>query len=281
MASRIGSSAVTVRRIVVAVRLDRASTQGLSWAHSLGRHLGLDVEVVHVLSAPVDADGAGGLAGRIQQVRIARAAVQEWALSETGIALPGPSVHVRFGDIARQVADTARRCDATLVVVGGPLDDDDGAGALTADIIAAARRPVFVAGPKRCGGAFLVATDLEQFGAPVLHVGARYARRLGRRLSVIHHLDGLRDDDDAVPEQREHAEEDVAIRLGTLRHLAQKLRADDATVTRSGLPGDGILRVARARDVDVVVIGVRSDAGLTSRWVLAAARRSVLTVPIT
>jgi nucleotide-binding universal stress UspA family protein len=274
-------TAMAVRRgrVVVGVSFDRASALALRRAHALALALGLDLRVVHVASVE-SCDGAG-FAGasmsRAARARGAKGAVRRWALVDLGIDLPPRSVRVPFGDPAEQLRKEAARARSELLVVGGRSDARDSApGELVHALVADSACPVLVSSPSGDGKSMMVATDLDSPRLPVVRAAARMARRLGRLLTVVHNVDGA----SASPQPR-RVEQAMTHRLETLGEVVRAIdHVEDATVTREATAVDGILQVARTRDVDMVVVGVRRGLGLTSRSILAEARRSVLTVPL-
>lgn len=245
--------------------------------------MGLDLWVVHVTAPwPRSAGDVTSLSSRRARVRAVKNAVQQWSLFELGLALPAKYILVCFGDPAEKLHHATRHLRAELLVLGGRTDAAaDAPGALTEAVLARSSCPVLVAGPVRDGRAMVVATDLERPNVPVVRVAASLARQLRRPLTVVHNVDGvaLHGVVYALPDGLER--EVMAARLQTLGGVVRGIESvDDATVTREALAGDGILQVARARDVDLLVVGARPDVGLTSKHILAEARRSVLVVPL-
>lgn len=273
---------VEENRILAAVSLDRGSALALRRAHDLSRALELELCVVHVVTTPPSPAASRAVLdfpSRLARTRMAKVAVQEWSLFELGIALPSRCIHIRFGLPEDQLTRVSRQLRAGLLVVGGRVaPHSPSPGQLTRRIISRAKCPVFVAGPVRDGRSMVVATDLVGPTVPVVRVAWDFARRLARRLTVVHNLESVVPAATGAP--LDVLDPDSAARLDTLGLVIQALDDVDATVTHDSTAVEGILRVARARDVDLVVVGVRPRAGLTTENVLAQARRSVLAVPL-
>ena len=261
------------QRLVVGVSFDQPSTQALERGHELARALDLELAVVHVL--PAD-----DVRHRSEEVRRAfshatRTAIQRWALSACAIALPIDTIRVRFGDVAEGLVQLARRQTGELLVIGGRSDDGSVPGALTAEIVRRAGRPVLIAAPRTGARQMVVATDLASESVPVVRSAADFARRLCRRVSVVHNaVDTF---GPLVPRARVSMSEN----LDLLRSLGRDVDAvDDGTITREEIAAAGVLRIAHVRDADIVVVGVRRDVGSTSWNILTGARGSILLVPV-
>jgi nucleotide-binding universal stress UspA family protein len=133
---------------------------------------------------------------------------------------------------------------------------------------------VLVAHPHDGQGAIIAATDLEDPRFPVVHYAADLAARLTASLVLVHNV--TPDDHEGINRGR--------WLLGSLAEQA----GDAAQFELSSRPSaaESILAVARRRDADLVIVGIR-----TRRWpqllhapaaaaVLAGALRSVLVTPI-
>ena len=265
---------VGAQRLVVGVSFDRGSAQALERGHELARALGLELAVVHVL--PDDDVRHRSEAVRRAFAHATRTASQRGALSVCAIALPTDSVRVRFGDVAKHLVHVARRHSGELLVIGGRSDDGLAPGARTAEIVRQSHGPVLLAGLRTGARQIVAATDLASEGVPVVRRAAEYAKRLCRRVSVIHNVDHGSQPPLLAPIERLS----LAENLDRLRSIVRELDAvDDATVTREDIAAAGILRIARVRDADIVVVGVRPDIGSTSWSILASAQRSILLVP--
>lgn len=295
-------------RILVGVSLDRASAVALKRARFLARSLRLELRVVHVAEPSARAARRGaGAAGSPERVEVTRGAgrafakaaaprgrssrgrerllqcaVQQWAEFELGVSLATDDILIYFGQPAEALDRAAREHNAELLVIGGTSGHDSAPpGWVTQSILAEASCPTLITAPKRSGRSLVVGTDLDSPNVPVVRAAVRLASRMKRRVTVVHNIDGVgfHGAVSAVPDS--WTDEVVATRLEALGCVVRDLASvEEATITRQPTAVDGILQVARARDVDLVVVGVRPDVGDTSRLLLSETRRSVLAVPL-
>jgi nucleotide-binding universal stress UspA family protein len=258
------AQATPPRRLLVGVAFDQASSVALVRAHAIARRMELELLIVHVVAreppSSVTSSAVVDLTSRRAREHLARTTVQDWAFFETGIALPRESIHVRFGRPAEQLARITRQRQPDLLVIGGRVESES---------------------QGREDRTAVVGCDLASAEVPVVRVAAKLAQRLGLRVSVVHNLarTSLRGATYALPATlRAQAR---WLRMRALAGLVRDLAAvDDAVVTSEPVSADAILRMARARDADLIVLGTHHDMGLTTRMVLAEARRSVLVVPL-
>ncbi len=224
----------------------------------------------------------GDLMSRRTRDLAARAAVQRWALTEVGVAIPEDSLLIRFGEPAEQLAATATALCARLLIVGGrPYATSARPAETTRRIVAKADCAVFVTGAGRAGAAMVVATDMGNPSLPVLAAVHELAEQLDRRVSVVHNVDSIQVDGALDPLPSGMRARVCGTRLDRLSEVVRRDdRVDDARVMHERDAATAILRAARADDADVIVLGRRAAPGRTIGRVLEDARRSVLVVPI-
>ncbi|NOU29097.1 MAG: universal stress protein [Polyangiaceae bacterium] len=275
------------RGLVVGVRLDGASALALKRGFELARVTMSGLTVAYVL--PLTPRGSKPSEGWVRDVMsrraregVARAAVQRWALKELGVAIPEDSLLIRFGEPAEELARAATALDAWVVIIGGrPYATSAGPGQTTRGIVARTACAVFVSGMARAGAGMVAATDMGTHSLPVLAVASALAEQLGRRVSVVHNVDGVVMHGARYPLPAGIREQVLGARLDRLSDVVRRdARVDDARVMHERDAATAILRAARTDDADLIVLGRRSAPGRTIRRVLADARRSVLVVPV-
>ncbi len=160
-------------------------------------------------------------------------------------------------------------------------------------LAARARVPVLLAHAARSDERVVVASNFEDPRLPVVREAARLAERLDAPLTVVHNVAGfsaqlvaagaasgmplLPTDDAELARERARS---VSLALAALDVLP------DVSVTSRLDPVTGILEEAARADADLVVVGVRRQAGArrfasgVPERVCAAAAHSVLLVPI-
>ena len=267
-------------------------------ARLLAEQLGVPFEVVTVLEPdPAYGVALGGMPLYLPEVDEARQArrmseVLEYIARFSDDAAP-PTVHVRFGAIAEEIADVARDRSATLVVVGAAPHQRVSrmiAGERAVHVLRASPVPVlsvppgFSAVPQN----ILVAVD---FSPASVHA-ARVALLLlanGGTLTLLHVLSPLLGD---AP-LRDVTGRDPA---DTIQTLFERVRAelrphvpDHVTVetrVRTDDDADGIVRCATDMGADLVVVGThgprlleRVFLGSVASNVVHTAAQTVLAVP--
>ena len=267
-------------------------------ARLLAEQLGVPFEVVTVLE-PDLAYGVtlGGMPHYVPEVDEARrtrrmAAVLDHLARFSGDA-PPPTMHVRFGAIAEEIADVARDRSATLVVVGAAPHQRVNrmiAGERAVHVLRASRVPVlsvppgFAALPRN----ILVAVDF----APASVHAARVALLLlanDGTLTLLHVLSPLLGD---AP-LRDATGRDPADAIQTVfERVRDELRPyvpDHVTIetrVRTGDDADGIVQSATSIGADLVAVGThgprlleRVFLGSVASSVVHTAAQTVLAVP--
>lgn len=201
----------------------------------------------------------------------------------------GFDLEVVHGDLRAHGLEIAAELAASLIVV------DSAFGTLAAcravDLLEV---PVFVARDAREQGDVIAATDMRHLGFPVLSLGKDVGRALDRSVIFFHNAAprGVLRPDPAVGAAtyvaRLQLEDDaVAAKRARLRRVAARDGASATIVSRAPSTVNELLRVARRRDADVLVLGRRPqswfrrlvDRDVTAR-IAAGARRSVLIAPV-
>ena len=266
---RSGDGRVLHRRraLLVATSLDEGGGVALRRAHVLSEVFSARLHVVHVPPSS---------AQLVVHERAAQDEVLRWAAEEAGIVLARHTIEIDIGDPATAIARAAKRTDAQLVVVGAPS-----AGA--ADAIAtvgslAGRLPpssgLLVAHPPRTAGELVAATDLRDAQFPVVKTAAHLADALAARVTVVHNLE-------SEGPVLALALENIADRLQELERLANELdRVHAGRVSTTRTTAEAIADVARSRDADIAVVGVRRGHGRTLLSLLGTATCSVLAIPL-
>jgi nucleotide-binding universal stress UspA family protein len=253
------------RGILVATTLDAQSRIAMIRAHDLARQFDATLHVVHVLP-----EGVSVL------LAPAHEAVVRWAVRETGIALDREDVIIKVGPTARAVEAAAVEVNADLVVTGRPAPRSLRSTTLD-DLVHSLSRALLVAELPRNQTEIVAATDFEDRRSPVVTCAAELARALSAQLTVVHNLEPggpvL-----AVPFDRTAEAE-----------LMEELRARLGVPIRQtlGVPCDAVhtamavAAVARERDADLVVVGMRPGHGRTVTRLLAEdPGGSILAIPL-
>jgi len=263
------------RRAILAVAdRDAPGVVALQRAYVLSQIFDARLFVVHALP-----NGAQPL---VEHEDAVRSAVVEWAAATAKVALAPQDVEVDVGHPARAVERAARAVGAELIVVGAPhtLDEDGSAGSedrlanTIADLAGSLSRGLLVAHPPRTRCELVAATDLRDARFPVVKTAAQLADALSARVTVVHNLE----QDGPVLSL---ALETVAGRLQVLERLASELdgvRGGHVSTTRT--TAEAIADVARSRDADIAVVGIRRGHGRTLLSLLGRTRCSVLAIPL-
>lgn len=249
--------------LLAAISLDAPGAVALERAFALSQRFDAHLHVLYLVPHRVTP-----LVEHEDDVRLR---VSRWASRRVKIVLDKRDIHVRLGDPLAIIRRTAEACDAALVVVGSPppLPTDE-----IARLATAAPRGLLVAHPPRTPREVVAATDLRDARFPVIKTAAQLAEGLSARVTVVHNLERsgpvLALDLDSI-----------VGRLETLERLARELdQVEGGHVSTSRSTAEAILHVARSRDADIAVVGVRRGHGTTLQSLVADATCSILAVPL-
>jgi nucleotide-binding universal stress UspA family protein len=278
-----------VNRILCAVTFSPSSRRSVAWAAALARPYDGELRLFHAVP-PGDEGGAAAV-----QDHSERLLGKLFALGDGLPGRPRISAAVTEGDTAAEILRHARLAHADLIAIG--MHGRDGrVSPLVAHIAVDAPCPVLavdetVTPPGRSSavGRLLVGVDFLPASLAAADYAFALADAVGAQVTVLHvlpeHWDGPRWDDANADDARrlvEHHFREV-LRMA-VSEIASSTRFKDQIVT-SGRPCVEIVRLARVRDTDLIVMGI--DAGHTSRelfgettnCVMQFARRTVLLVP--
>jgi nucleotide-binding universal stress UspA family protein len=266
-------------------------------ARLLAEQLGLPFEVVTVLEPDLAYGVAlGGTPLYLPDVDEARRArrmteVLDYVTRFSGGAAP-PTMHVRFGAIAEEIADVALTRSATMVVVGSAPHQRVSrmiAGERAVHVLRASPVPVlsvppgFSALPRNV----LVGVDF----APASVHAAQVALLLltnGGTLTLLHMLSPLLGDA-PIRDAEGHPADAVQTLFERVRNELRPYVPDGVAIetrVRTGDDADGIVRCATATEADVVAVGThgprlleRVFLGSVASSVVHSAPQTVLAVP--
>ena len=185
--------------------------------------------------------------------------VEDWARR----MVPWATIETAPGDLRHAATRVSGALAPRLIVVprGELVRPSD-----AIDLAHACGAPVLVARPAAGNDTVLAASDLRDPRASVVRMAAEVALHFGAPLLVLHNAE---------------RGSSAASRLGEV--LARLDVAADGVLVSSPSTTDALLGAARARDVDLLVVGshrAASRAGVAAE-VLERARRSVLVLPLT
>jgi nucleotide-binding universal stress UspA family protein len=201
---------------------------------------------------------------------------------EAGLAV---RARVRIGDCVAQILDQARATDADLVVMGTHGRSRlarFGLGSVAATVLRKSACPVVtVGGPSAVRKApsaarierILCALDLTERSAHTLAYAVSLARSTGATLMLVHVLQGA-----GRPSVRAQAAEDARQRLHAAGLTTGMPAGALEEVAVFGRPYREIVRLARERPVDLIVLGTGGDEGSIAGRVVRRSPAPVLTV---
>lgn len=267
-------------------------------ARLLAAHLGVPLEVVTVLE-PEMAYGVmlGGTPIYMPEVdearRTARAAsVLAYVTRFSGSAAL-PSVHVRFGAIAEEIAEVARDRSATMIVVGAAPHQRVNhivAGERAVHILRASRVPVLSVPPgfEALPRNILVAID---FAPASIHAAQTALLLLGSggTLTLLHVLSPLLGDAPLRDIAGRNPMDSIQTLFARVRSELQPIMPDHVTIetrVRTDDDADGIVGCANSIGADLIVVGThgprlfeRVFLGSVASNVVHSAAQAVLAVP--
>lgn len=263
-------------------------TSCLLRAHALAKLLRARLHVLRVLPEHNDAIRSRGRDAdhTCASARIVDAlgAARSWVCSALGDGAEVEALTITCGDFVEQTAGYAARNGSRLIVVS-PRDRRSTGRSVTALAQTSGIR-VLVNRDSREHRTIVAATDLENTAYPVLKAAAAFGRWLAAPVVALHQLNSAR----SRRFTWRRARRARVIHLAKARELAliaKRLQLASHMVVTSGTsPTDTILREARSRKADLVVVGThsrpspeRATIDSVCAQIIERARRSVLVAP--
>jgi nucleotide-binding universal stress UspA family protein len=257
---------VDLDRILVATDLgpdaDEAILQAHAWASIYGAELFactiLPTPFVR-LESPLDRDPSWR----------AQVMLRQRLVDLTGRP-PESTIAVRRGAPFMQICGLAEELEADLIVVGSSRRN--GAhrsllGGTAEKIVRCSRMPVLVARPSPVTASVLAATDLSDPCFPVIAAGADYAERRKGRFSVLHCIEHeiILPISSTLPSGTTFSPSHASLtkcKQALTRAMAGLDVDGEGIVARASSAQTAIVREARARGCEVVVVGTSGRRGL-------------------
>jgi nucleotide-binding universal stress UspA family protein len=267
--------------ILLVLRCGEFPSETLKRAGALCEALNADLTIMRVLDCyPVISpslrpfamtDGAQALDGLLKL----RFATSAWAESALGRAFPQARLELQRGGYVQLACRRARELNASVIVVApgaGPIDSAIESIAISTGISVLVGR-----WSEQHDSIVVAATDLEDPRFPVLRAAAELSRALGASLVPVHNISPL-----SARLRGSVSRPEAFARAAAELHLGQAgVVSEDSDAARA------ILREARAREADLVIVGLRPRSWLqglrrpsVASCVLRDARRSVLLTPL-
>ena len=302
------SSAISVQNVLFATDFSATSEAAMPYAAAICRHFSSTLHTVHVLSDASLLLMNGGVdyvsMGTIYEDAHTEVKEKLDHLSESFEGIPHRN-YVRHGRVWKNLSAIIEENSIDLIVLGTHGRTGLGKlllGSVAEDILRHAKCPVLTVGPKVSGRAKLpafpdrkrdlappelelreivCATNFAPIAERVAQEALALAAEFNARLSIMHVIEdyaGLREKPGPI--------DDAVSRLKELVAGPTTLQYAPETVLEFGNPAECILKVASAREADMIVLGARPslDVGTThSPWssahhVIANAHCPVLTI---
>ena len=289
---------LSFKNILFATDYSPSSAAVLPYAKAIARHYGSKIYIAHVISpeayslvAPPKRDIALQQAQGYVKQRMAS------LLKRSNFQQIPHEVLLDQGEIWPTLSDMVDKHDVDLIVIG--THGRRGIqkmmlGSVADEIIRLARRPVLTVGPgippepsaEVRLHRILCATDLSSASAPAMDYSFLLAEEYGARLFLLYVAQKV----DEKPEQAKSRLEEFSRAHKEEWGGARPKGAPEAEfLVKSGSPVERILKVATEREIDLIVLGLRSSSstrtqplthlpGLTAHQVVSLARCPVLTV---
>jgi nucleotide-binding universal stress UspA family protein len=265
------------KSILFATDFSRASENALRHAIAVARHYGSTLHLAHVVSsigftlAGPSAIAAADEAGMRDLQQLEFNLVADGAL--TGIK---HDLTVRDGDVGPQIEALIDELQPDVVVLGTHGRRGIGRlflGSVAEEIFRCAECPVITVGPAFEHGSglenarqprpVLVATDFKGASMEALPYMVTFAQERNVKLIMLHVIptlplpkDGRWETADDVIARHEQAEAEAIARLKDLLRGGQELHPEPEFVVKFGDPAEEILKLACARHVDVIGMGL-------------------------
>jgi nucleotide-binding universal stress UspA family protein len=212
-------------------------------------------------------------------------ATRAWIGDVIGDELAEFRMQVRCGDFVAQVASHALAVNAQLIVI--PTRGD--CGSVVTRLAHASQLPVLVAKPTTGHPTIVAATDLQDAGYPLLRTTAEFGEQLRTPVVAFHNVTPVSMMLNPLSNRpiTPRDEGGISARRARLSLVSEHLHLSGQNVACDLDPVEAILREARARRADLVVVGTRPrswfgrviGASVAVR-VVDRARRSVLVAPL-
>jgi nucleotide-binding universal stress UspA family protein len=132
----------------------------------------------------------------------------------------------------------------------------------------------------------LVPTDFSKSSSNALLYGAEFARRFGAELYLLHVVQDLAlfipEAVMLAPPLMPPVEQFVSAARAALDRAVQELAMSDVTIlpeVAEGTPFEEIIRCARAKDIDLIVMGTHGHTGLAHLFLGSVAEKVVRRAP--
>lgn len=278
-------------RVLFAVYEASRPNAALRRALSLSRLLDADLFVLCVLGGQTAVyplfpelnvvDAVRGVERTLRCQRDARG----WVDRVLGEQLPADRLELKVGSFVDEVARHAEELGAGLIVMG---PHDGHFGSMVTRLVQLASIPVLVARPSIGGHAIVAGTDMTDDKFPVLRLAATLAAQFDAPLVAVHN-DGSSDTsgDWLTWGSSVRSDADVSDAARRLTSACLELGVEsEAVVSNEVTAVRALLREARRRDADMVVVGAHRHSwferllggGVAAR-VVDGASRSVLVTP--
>jgi nucleotide-binding universal stress UspA family protein len=299
----------TIRLVLVATDLSKASAKPLLHALSLARHFRARFSLIHVVTS-LGYTIAGPEALQLASEAAARDVRKlEQELAENG-SLDGLEHQfvVRQGDVWKEIQSVIHKSRTDLLVIGTHGRRGVGKmflGSVAEQIFRHADCPVLTVGPGSAETSpientdtvrpFLFTTDFGPASSKALSYAVSFANHFRAKLALLHvtpvaaipesfHWSRTTGD---VTQMQENARRDALRRLEEMASTSAPLTIEPEFLVRSGAPSQTILHVARSLEAELIVMGLNHSPSIdtashmpwaTAYKVVRDATCSVLTV---
>jgi nucleotide-binding universal stress UspA family protein len=235
--------------------------------------------------------GVAQVRGALTGLLRARRSTRTFLGDTLGNALPRNRLKLRSGEFYEQIGARAAELGASLIVLS-PEANGRRHGRKVTRLARATNTPVLVARETAASEVIVAATDLRSEAVPVLKKAAELSERLGVPMVAVHNLN--MDLTSIGPEMAVQLGRSAESKLTNERRqllsdACQKLSVQsEPLLTNEFDPVAAVLREARSRDADLIIVGTRGRSWLerlltrsVSAEIVSRARRSVLVTPVT
>ncbi|TAL18674.1 universal stress protein [bacterium] len=268
-------------RVVAAVDLSEISPAVLSTAIRIARKLGCGVRLLHVSESLLGEEEKGPLLPALKKmVDEARSETErDFAALLSGASAEGIDIHgsVEEGQAAQKIIETARRCRAPYIVVGGPHPGGGSVAATLGRVLRSSTTPVLIVRkpPKHGYRKVLLGADISDEAPAVLAAAMQKICEPDANYTVLnivstgrfHHL--FTNIDNLLAERRKK-----------LAEWAAALNLPGAAVAVSaGDPKKKLLEEAQTLGADLLVVSSHATTELTELFLGSVARSAANKAP--
>ncbi len=245
-----------LKKILVGVKDDLESKSALCYAANLAKITGAELTALHVIEELEEYHFYEDieLLYKVEARKDKEEAIRKIKEVSRECHLGRVNIEIAYGNPAKMILRESAKKDYDLIVVGShskPRFLEFLLGGVAFQIIHYAKRPVLVVKRLRSMKTFLVCLDGSLYAYRALKFAGKIAKAAGAKVTLLHV---------AMEGHGSHPEALDVIKHG--KELLDKIGVEGETLIREGPTAEEILREAREKDYDLIVMGHKGKSAI-------------------